>query len=76
MEQHNTGLQPLDAVMTTLGLSNSDLVCASTKQLTHKMVQKGRKGRKLSPKIQRKILEAINAKSSGRLFNLQDLFNY
>ena len=70
------GLQPLDAVMTRLGLANSDLVEASTDQLSHKMVQKGRKGRRLTPHIQTKILKALNSASTEKKFIAKDLFNY
>ena len=68
--------QPLDALMTRLGLANSDLVGASARQLTHKMVQKGRMGRRLTPNAQMKILEALNALSPEKRFSLKDLFNY
>ncbi len=74
--QNNFGVQPLDRVMTDLKLSNADLVRASTKQLTHKMVQKGRKGRKLTPNAQAKILEAMNTQNPDRMFTLKELFNY
>lgn len=45
--------------MTQQGLTNADLVKASTQQLTFKMVQKGRKGRPLTPNVQKKILNAL-----------------
>ncbi len=61
--------------MIELGLQNHDLVAASAEQLTHKMVQKGRKGRRLTRNIQEKILRALN-KASGRSFTLDQLFNY
>jgi hypothetical protein len=70
------GLQPLDAVMTRLGLVNSALVEATTEQLTHKMVQKGRNGRRLTPHIRSKILKALNSASAEEKFILRDLFNY
>ena len=70
------GTQPLDGLMTQLGLSNHDLVEASDEQLTHKMVQKGRKGRRLSPNIKTKILNALHAAVSDRKFAHRDLFNY
>ena len=47
------GLQPLDGLMTALELANNDLVAASTEQLTHKMVAKGRRGRWLSVAVRR-----------------------
>ncbi len=70
------GVQPLDGIMTRLGLANGDLVQASTEQLTHKMVQKGRKGRRLSANVRFKILEALNALNSEKQFTLKQLFNY
>ena len=69
------GLQALDGVMTELGLTNHDLVAASTEQLTHKMVAKGRRGRWLSVAVRLKILRALN-QASGQAFSLAKLFNY
>jgi len=54
------GPQPLDAILDGIGLSNHRLVALSTEQLTHKQVQKARKGRRISVNIQRKILRALN----------------
>ncbi len=54
------GPQPLDKLMSRLELDNHDLVAAAAEPLTHKMVQKGRKGRRLTPKIQCRILSALN----------------
>ena len=54
------GLQPLDALLDTLGIDNHRLVAASTEQLTHKQVQKARKGRYVTRNIQQKILKALN----------------
>ena len=54
------GPQPLDAILDEIGLSNHQLVALSTEQLTHKQVQKARKGRRISVNIQRKILKALN----------------
>lgn len=55
------GPQPLDAILDEIGLSNHQLVALSAEQLTHKQVQKARKGRRISVNIQRKILRALNA---------------
>jgi glycerol-3-phosphate dehydrogenase len=76
MPENEIGTQPLDALMTSLGLSNHDLVAASTEQLSHKMVQKGRKGRRLTPKIKTKILNALLIAVPDRAFAHRDLFNY
>lgn len=70
------GVQPLDAIMTRLGLANADLVKASTEQLTHKMVQKGRKGRRLTQNARLKIMKALNALSAQEKYEIRDLFNY
>ncbi len=52
--------------MTKLGLSNADLVKASTEQLTFKMVQKARKGKPLTPNVQNKIIAALKALVPGK----------
>jgi hypothetical protein len=57
--ERNLGAQPLDALLTGLGLDNHDLVAASPQPLTHKAVQRGRKGRRLTPHMQRRIAEAL-----------------
>jgi hypothetical protein len=75
--ENNFGPQPLDRILDELGLANSVLVEASTEQLTHKQVQKGRKGRRLTPNIQHKIVNALNAAADGeRKYAIGDLFNY
>jgi len=76
MSDNDFGIQPLDAVMTSYGLSNADLVAASTQQLTFKMVQKGRKGRHLTPNVQKKIIEALRKARPDADFELARLFNY
>ncbi len=76
MTQDELGPQPLDAIMVRLNISNADLVGASTEQLTFKMVQKGRKGRRLTINIQMKILRAIGRLRPGQSFELTQLFNY
>lgn len=70
------GTQPLDALMTRLGLSNHTLVAVSTEQLSHKVVQKARKGRRLTPKAKTKILNALHHLLPENRFAHRDLFNY
>ena len=65
------GPQPLDVILDEIGLSNHQLVALSTEQLTHKQVQKARKGRRISVNIQRKILKALNAFSGPGLDRLK-----
>lgn len=52
-------MKTFDELMSELGLSNADLVNASTEQLTFKMVQKARKGKPLTPNVQNKIIAAL-----------------
>ncbi|HRZ86500.1 MAG TPA: hypothetical protein P5287_01650 [bacterium] len=75
-ENMELGTQPLDGIMTRLNLANADLVKASIEQLTHKVVQKGRKGRRLTQNAREKILKALNAVSGEEKFALKDLFTY
>lgn len=70
------GVQPLDAVLNQLGLKNADLVAASTEFLTHKQVNKARRGRRITVNVQLKILNALNKKSGGKKFRLEELFTY
>ena len=69
------GVQPLDAIMEERGVRNHDLVAASKDGLTHKQVQKGRKGRRLTRNIQDKIAAALSV-SAGENYRLDQLFNY
>src|SRR6185295_11982979 len=75
MENENI-VQPLDTLMTQLGVSNADLVKASTEQLSFKMLQKGRKGRRLNPRIQDKILAALLTVKPELKLRRRDLFRY
>ena len=70
------GIQPLDAVLNQRGLKNADLVAASTEFLTHKQVNKGRRGRRITVNVQVKILNALNKLSAEKKFRLEELFNY
>ena len=69
------GIQPLDHLMINEEIRNNDLVSISKEGLTHKQVSKGRNGRKITKKIQLKILRAWNLLKDQDLC-LDDLFNY
>ncbi|MEI6082391.1 MAG: hypothetical protein WCR44_08185, partial [Verrucomicrobiota bacterium] len=58
--ERDLGEQPLNRLMAELGLKSHDLVAASTEQITHKMVQRGCKGRRLTKNVQGKLLRALN----------------
>jgi hypothetical protein len=80
--ERNLGTQPLDAVMQESGLGNHDLVSVCVGFLTHKAVQRARKGRRLTPHMKRRIAEAltkaIKARDPGqeREWKVAELFNY
>ena len=63
-----------DETMTRLELTNAELVKASTEQLTFKMVQKARKGKPLTPNVQKKILNALQAARPQETFIEKELF--
>ena len=69
------GEQPLARLMAELKLKPNDLVSISAEQITHKMVAKAAKGRRLTPHVQLKVLNAFN-KASGKQYTLSDIFDY
>ena len=69
------GEQPIAKIMAFHGLSAHDLVANSTRQITHKMIARAVKGRRLTPNVKCKILSAIN-KATGEEYQLKDIFNY
>jgi hypothetical protein len=73
--ERNLGEQPIAALLVHHGLKPHDLVAASTEQITHKMVSRACKGRRLTPNVQRKILNALNT-AAGTAYGPADLFNY
>jgi fido (protein-threonine AMPylation protein) len=73
---NDLGTQPLDVLMTKHGLTNHALVAASAEQLSHKGVQRARKGRRLTSKAKTKILDALHNALPGKKFAHRDLFNY
>ncbi|MBW8014921.1 MAG: hypothetical protein FVQ82_01930 [Planctomycetes bacterium] len=73
--QLNFGSQPIAKILEEKQLKPHDLVEASTEQITHKMVTRACKGRKLSPKVKLKIQNAIN-NATEKQYKLNDLFNY
>ncbi len=49
--ERNLGEQPIARIMADHGLKAHDLVAISTEQLTHKMVSRTCKGRRLTPDV-------------------------
>lgn len=73
--ERDLGEQPLASLLTELELKSHDLVTASTEQITHKMVQRGCKGRRLTKNVQGKLLRALNT-ATEKTYVLADLFTY
>ena len=69
------GDQPIADIMVKHNLKPHDLVAASSQQLTHKMVSRACKGRKLTANSKSKVLKALNL-AGGKDYCLRDLFNY
>jgi hypothetical protein len=80
--ERNLGAQPLDAIMNEHELGNHDIVAACQEPLTHKAVQRGRKGRRLTIHMQRRITAALNkavtlqGKTLEREWKVGGLFTY
>ena len=73
----NVGTQPLDAIMTEKKISNNDLVAiAPPGFITHKQIQKGRKGRRLTMHMQQKVMDALNIYSKPESYEWEALFTY
>lgn len=73
--EKNLGEQPISKIMAENGLKHHDLVAHSDKQLTHKMVTRAIKGRRLTPHVQLKVCNALN-NVAGKNYSLKDLFTY
>ena len=73
--ERNMGPQQLMFIMAEKNITPHDLVIASPEQITHKMVTKGQKGRRLTRNVQLKLLRALNTATETR-HTLNQLFNY
>ena len=73
--ERNLGEQPMAGLMKEKGLERHDLVVASEENITHKMVARGCKGRRLTKNVQAKLIRAMN-NATGESFSKGDLFNY
>jgi hypothetical protein len=73
--ERNLGEQPIARIMDGQSLKPGDLVDASAEHITRKMVARARKGRRLTPNVQAKILRALN-QATGKTYAMSDLFDY
>jgi len=69
------GPQPIVELMQRLELSAHRLVEVSPDQLTHKMVARAMKGRRLTSNSKAIVQRALN-KATGKVYTLAQLFNY
>jgi len=78
--ERNLGVQPMDVLMAEKEMPNHELLAASKEPMTHKAVQRARKGRRLTKHMQRRMVEAFNTAMKQRgaeeSFTLDQLFNY
>lgn len=75
MESHDMGQQPIAAILAEHHLKPNDLVKASVGPMTHKMVKRACKGRKLTGNTMRIVRDALNL-AVGAKYKLPELFNY
>ena len=73
--ERNLGEQPISKIMEASGLKPHDLVAHSDRQLTHKMVTRAMKGRRLTTHVQLKVQNALN-NVAQKNYSLKDLFTY
>jgi len=69
------GEQPLARLMAERDLKPADLVSASSEQLTHRMVTRAMKGRRLTANAMGKVHRAWD-QAAGRAHSRDELFNY
>ena len=80
--ERNLGVQPLDGIMAEHELGNHDMVGASLEPMTHKAVQRARKGRRLTKHMKQRMADALNraVKLKGveveKPWGVKDLFTY
>ena len=73
--ERDLGSQPIGGILAERGLRAHDVVAASTEQITHKMVARACKGRRLSRRVHVKIQRALN-RATGEQYTLGELFTY
>lgn len=73
--ERNLGEQPIARILRAHNLRPHDLVAVSAVEMTHKMVSRACKGRRLTFNTQSKVLDALN-RATGKHYSLGDLFSY
>ncbi|WFB35860.1 hypothetical protein P3T73_17040 [Kiritimatiellota bacterium B12222] len=73
--QRDLGEQPMAKLMKEHGLSVHDLVAISPEPMTHKMVARACKGRRLTSNTRNKMIKAMGL-ALGKELKKSDLFTY
>ena len=73
--ERNLGGQPLKAILEKHELSAKDLIDASNVPLTYKLVARACKGRRLTSRSKKIVLEAVQM-ATGHVYKMTDIFNY
>ena len=73
--ERELGEQPLAELLQEHGLTGHDLVVASAKPITHKLIHRAAKGRRLTHHSKMLVLDAYN-RATGESASLADLFTY
>jgi hypothetical protein len=71
----NLGEQPIARIMAENHLTRHALVEISAQHITHKMVARACKGRRLTPHAKKTMCDAVN-QATGRSYSTGELFNY
>lgn len=73
--ERNLGEQPIGRLLEDLGLDAHDLVTASETPITHKLIARAIKGRRLTAHSMELVRKAL-CKASGSDYTREQLFNY
>lgn len=73
--ERNLGEQPLKTIMDQYELSAKDLLSASCVPMTHKLVARACKGRRLTNRSKKTVLEALQL-ATDHVYTMKDIFNY
>ncbi len=73
--ERNLGPQPMADIMAVHGLKAHDLVAASATPISHKLIARAAKGRRLTPHSQALVRDALN-RAAGTQHGIGDLFSY
>ncbi len=73
--EKNLGEQPLKAILEEKKLSTKDLLSASRVPMTFKLVARACKGRRLTNRSKKVVLEALQL-ATDHVYKMTDIFNY